>query len=124
MTKWIDITQPLSNDIAHWPGDEPFSYETTVTKAQSGPVNIGKITTSTHIGTHVDAPFHFLNDGKRIIEMDIERYIGICKVVVVSEYPDINEHVIRTVLPDLYCSYLITITFQNTKIRHSTEVVS
>jgi len=122
MTKWIDITQPLSNDIAHWPGDEPFSYETTVTKAQSGSVNIGKITTSTHIGTHVDAPFHFLNDGKRILEMDIERYIGICKVVDVSEYPAINEHALRTVLTDPIRRLLIKTSLPNNPKRFPTDV--
>ncbi len=56
---WMDITQMLEEDIAHWPEDTPFSYKCTVTKAESGSVNIGKITTSTHIGTHIDAPFHF-----------------------------------------------------------------
>lgn len=98
MTKWIDITQPLTNDIAHWPEDEPFRYETTVTIEQSGSVNIGRITSSTHIGTHVDAPFHFLNDGKRIIDMDIERYIGACKVVDVSSYSVIDEATLREVI--------------------------
>jgi len=34
----------------------------------------------------VDAPFHFLNEGKRIIDMDVERYIGRCKVVDVSAF--------------------------------------
>src|SRR5699024_4746307 len=98
MTKWIDISQPLQNNIAHWPEDQPFHYETTVTKADSGSVNIGKITTSTHIGTHVDAPFHFLNEGKRILDMDIERYIGRCKVIDVSPFPQIDEKALRTVL--------------------------
>jgi len=122
MTKWIDITQPLSNDIAHWPGDEPFSYETTVTKAQSGSVNIGKITTSTHIGTHIDAPFHFLNDGKRILEMDIERYIGTCKIIDVSEYPAINEHALRAVLTDPVRRLLIKTSLPNNPKRFPTDV--
>jgi arylformamidase len=36
---------------------------------------------STHTGTHVDAPFHFDDDGKRIIELDLELYIGPVRVL-------------------------------------------
>ncbi|APC47844.1 arylformamidase [Virgibacillus halodenitrificans] len=96
MTKWIDISQPLTNSIAHWPGDTSFQYETALTKEETGSVNIGRITTSAHIGTHVDAPFHFLNDGKRILDMDIDRYIGPCKVIDVSEFPAIDEAALKS----------------------------
>ncbi|WP_080873564.1 arylformamidase [Oceanobacillus timonensis] len=96
MSKWIDISQPLNNKLAHWPEDEPFHYETPVTKETSGSVNIGKITTSAHIGTHVDAPFHFLNDGKRILDLDIERYVGACKVIDLSDFDEINAEALKT----------------------------
>lgn len=96
MPKWIDISQPLNNKLAHWPGDEPFQYETPVTKEMTGSVNIGRITTSVHIGTHVDAPFHFLNDGKRILDLDIERYIGPCKVIDLSDFDEISETALKT----------------------------
>lgn len=74
--EWIDITQPLNKNIAEWPGDTPFSYEVEVTKEQSGSVNIGKLTMSTHIGTHTDAPFHYDDEGLRILDLPIELYIG------------------------------------------------
>ncbi|PIC96616.1 arylformamidase [Sporosarcina sp. P26b] len=74
--QWIDITQPLNQHIAEWPGDTPFSYEVAVSKEQSGSVNIGKLTMSTHIGTHTDAPFHYDNDGLRILELPVDLYIG------------------------------------------------
>lgn len=95
MSKWIDISQPLNNKLAHWPGDEPFYYDTAVTKEMTGSVNIGRITTSVHIGTHVDAPFHFLNDGKRILDLEIERYIGPCKVIDLSAFDEISEYALK-----------------------------
>ncbi|UFU00716.1 arylformamidase [Radiobacillus kanasensis] len=79
--KWIDISQPLTNHIAHWPGDTSFSYELSITKEQTGSVNIGKITTSLHTGTHVDAAFHFDNEGPGIEQSDINDFIGITLVV-------------------------------------------
>ncbi|WP_203363431.1 arylformamidase [Bacillus sp. REN10] len=83
-TKWIDITQPLNNQIAHWPGDTPFSYEISYTKAETGSVNIGKMTTSLHTGTHVDSPFHFDDHGETIHQLDVEIFIGKALVIDVS----------------------------------------
>jgi arylformamidase len=34
-----------------------------------------------HNGTHVDAPFHFINGGKTINEVELEKYIGYCMVI-------------------------------------------
>lgn len=96
MTNWIDISQPLNNNIAHWPGDTAFHYQTAMTKEMTGSVNIGEITTSAHMGTHVDAPFHFLNDGKRILDLDIDRYVGPCKLVDVSDFSAIDEAALRS----------------------------
>ena len=82
--KWIDISQPLQNTIAEWPGDTPFSYEVAYSKAETGSVNIGKLTTSTHMGTHIDAPFHFDDNGLKVLELPIDLYIGRARVLDVS----------------------------------------
>lgn len=82
--KWIDITQPLSNDIATWPGDTPFNFEVVHTKEQTGSVNIGQITASVHTGTHADAPFHFNSSADTIDQLDVNNYIGKAKVVDVT----------------------------------------
>ncbi|QOR68352.1 arylformamidase [Cytobacillus suaedae] len=79
--KIIDISQVLHNDIPVWPGDTPFSFELSWTKEASGSVNVGKIEMSAHTGTHIDAPFHFDNEGKKVIELDLELYIGPALVV-------------------------------------------
>ncbi|WIY63497.1 arylformamidase [Bacillus arachidis] len=81
---WIDISQPLNNDIATWPGDTPFSYEVSWSKEQSGSVNVGKLTMSIHTGTHIDAPFHFDNNGKRVLDLDVNVYVGKARIIDVS----------------------------------------
>lgn len=91
---WIDITQTLEHSIAHWPEDTPFSYEIPVRKTESGSVNIGKIETSTHIGTHIDAPFHFDDNGVKVDELDINRYIGDATVIEVMNKAYITEEVL------------------------------
>ena len=88
--KWIDISQPLRNGIAEWPGDTPFSYEVAFTKADTGSVNIGKMTTSMHMGTHIDAPFHFDDDGLKVLDLPIDLYIGRARVIDVSGHESIG----------------------------------
>ncbi|RHW43536.1 arylformamidase [Neobacillus notoginsengisoli] len=92
---WIDISQPLYNGIANWPGDTPFKYETAFSKEQTGSANIGTITTSVHIGTHVDAPFHFDNEGGRILDLDINMFIGPARVIDVSSFDKVDVEQLR-----------------------------
>ncbi|MFD1394783.1 arylformamidase [Kroppenstedtia eburnea] len=81
MTGWIDISQRLEEGVPVWPGDTPFSYRLTWSKEESGSVNVGQITMSTHTGTHIDAPFHFDEEGKRVIDLDLDLYIGRARVI-------------------------------------------
>ncbi|GIN95461.1 hypothetical protein J6TS1_13310 [Siminovitchia terrae] len=81
---WIDISQPLTNDIAVWPGDTPFTFKLSFTKEQTGSVNIGQFTTSAHTGTHIDAPYHFDENGEKVHELDVNIYVGQARVVDVT----------------------------------------
>ena len=78
---WIDVSQPLHADVATWPGDTTFSYEIAWSMAESGSVNVGKMTLSLHLGTHIDAPFHFDDHGKRVIDLDPSVYTGPSRVI-------------------------------------------
>ncbi|MFD1019974.1 arylformamidase [Thalassobacillus hwangdonensis] len=79
--KLIDITMMLNEQTPPWPGDEPYRYGLTWTMEDTGSVNVGNISMSNHTGTHVDAPFHYDNDGKKIAELPPERFIGEALVV-------------------------------------------
>ncbi|KKI94117.1 kynurenine formamidase [Bacillus sp. SA1-12] len=81
MNKWIDISQALDEKVPVWPGDTPFSNKLITNKEESGSVNVGQLNMSTHTGTHVDAPFHFDNDGKKVIDLDVNIFIGKAKVI-------------------------------------------
>jgi len=87
---WIDISQPLTNDIEVWPGDTPFSYRLSYSIEETGSVNIGEMTTSVHTGTHADAPFHFDDKGKTIEALDINNYIGRARLIDVTGYEKIG----------------------------------
>ncbi|WP_214829423.1 arylformamidase [Exiguobacterium algae] len=78
---WIDVSQPLHADVTTWPGDTTFQYEIAWPMSESGSVNVGKVTMSLHTGTHIDAPFHFDDAGKRVIDLDPSLYIGPARVI-------------------------------------------
>lgn len=81
--KIIDISQPLSHTTQEWPNDTPFEYTLSWSIEEDSTVNVGKITTSTHIGTHIDAPYHFDNNGKKVHELDLDLYVGKARVIEV-----------------------------------------
>lgn len=85
MANWIDISQVLNDKIPVWPGDTPFQYKVSWGMEESGSVNVGQVTMSTHTGTHIDAPFHFESDGKKVIDLDFNLYIGPALVIHVQK---------------------------------------
>lgn len=78
---WMDISQPLHSEMPVWPGDASFQYQLTCTKEESGSVNVGQVQMSTHTGTHIDAPFHFDEEGCKVQELDMNLYIGKARLI-------------------------------------------
>ncbi|TFD97733.1 arylformamidase [Jeotgalibacillus salarius] len=92
--KVIDITMPLNAQTPNWPGDTPFHYEVSWPMEESESVNVGKIEASTHIGTHIDAPFHYDQLGKKTHELELKRYIAQAAVIDCTGINEIKiEHV-------------------------------
>ena len=76
-----DISQTLRPGLPVWPGDTPFGFERTWRMEDGSPVNVGRMTMSTHSGTHADAPLHYAADGIDAAAMDLDVFIGPCLVV-------------------------------------------
>ena len=76
----LDISQPVTPRTAGFPGDEPFSCGWTATLAAGAGVNVAWVKTSTHVGTHVDAPYHYDERGARVGAFDPEVFVGACVV--------------------------------------------
>ncbi|MBO0960636.1 arylformamidase [Neobacillus sp. MM2021_6] len=95
--KIYDVSRKLENGMPVWPGDTAFQYVVSWPMEESGSVNVGSLQLSAHTGTHVDAPFHFDNNGKRIIELDLNLYIGPAKVIDMGGKESIGEADLRGV---------------------------
>lgn len=77
----IDISRPLFVGMPVWPGDTEYQFKLAWTKEESGSVNVGQVLFSTHTGTHIDAPYHFDENGKKVHELDLSLYVGTVRVV-------------------------------------------
>ncbi len=49
-----------------------------------GEYNLSRIDMCTHTGTHIDAPFHYLDDGDKIGDLPLSRFYGACTVVTIN----------------------------------------
>lgn len=64
-----------------YPGDPEASMEKIYSMSKGDKCNVSKISMGSHSGTHMDAPLHFLEGGKAIDQVELEKCIGICRVV-------------------------------------------
>ena len=79
MNKIIDISQEVFS-CKVFPGD-PAPQNTQLLSVTKGDVcNLTQLSMCAHNGTHADAPFHFLNDGKTIDQLGLVPFVGDCFV--------------------------------------------
>jgi arylformamidase len=76
-----DVSQTLRPGLPVWPGDTAFGFERSWRMEDGSPVNVGRMTMSTHSGTHGDAPLHYAADAADIASVDLDPYLGECLVV-------------------------------------------
>lgn len=74
-----DITQELFT-CSVFPGDKPPVRQVVETIENGSICNLTAFSMCAHNGTHVDAPYHFYNNGKTIDQLNLEAVIGKCYV--------------------------------------------
>ena len=81
--KVYDISQEVFS-CSVYPGD-PKPQKNLVLSIDDGSLyNLSTISMCAHNGTHIDAPYHFINDGKTVEQIDINKFVGPCIVVTHS----------------------------------------
>ena len=73
--KVIDLTLTVSEKIPTFPGSPKPHFIEWETIPKDG-YNLELLFLSTHTGTHIDAPFHFVKNGKKIHEINPERLVN------------------------------------------------
>lgn len=89
--KIYDISLPLCEALPVYPGDTPFKLEFLLRIEQGGHCNLSWLTMGSHSGTHVDAPYHFESQGKRVEEVDISLLVGPARVLELAPCTSIGK---------------------------------
>ncbi len=62
----IDVSVALTEGMPIYEGNPPFSVSWAMSKRRGDQVNLTELREGVHTGTHVDAPYHFIEEGKKI----------------------------------------------------------
>ncbi|CAN5629630.1 cyclase family protein [soil metagenome] len=79
----IDLSYALDAATPPFPGDPPVEIEVQAAipadhppGTPAGSLNVGRLHTGLHVGTHMDAPFHFYHAGRTIDQVALVHFVG------------------------------------------------
>ena len=82
-----DITLTITPEMIVWPGDPSVNMHRLSSISAGDNANVTQISMTCHTGTHVDAPDHFLNNGKTVESLPLDLLMGRAYVL---NLPDVN----------------------------------
>lgn len=99
--RYIDLSYPIQPDTPSYPGDPPIAYQSLARVEKEG-YSLSQWKTTFHAGTHVDAPAHFIPNGKSILDLDDRYWIAQAMMISIpSETKAITLEMIKcNPLPD------------------------
>jgi arylformamidase len=85
MAEWLDISQEMALGMPVWPGDPALSVRPIARIGEGGAVsNVSEWSFSSHAGTHVDPPLHFVPGGPGVDRLNVNLLCGPCRVLDLS----------------------------------------
>ena len=72
--KYIDLSHKMTDKMNVYPGDHEFELKEISTSNDS--YSLSKISGGLHTGTHIDAPYHYIPNGKKVSDLEINSLIG------------------------------------------------
>jgi len=76
-----DISLTYTEDLPTWPGDPTIQLKQISSIEDGEMANVTHLSMCAHSGTHVDAPDHFLGNGKTVESIPLELMVGPAAVV-------------------------------------------
>ena len=86
---WIDISLTIETGRIVWPGDPGVEVSKLLQIEKGDICNTSLLTCPVHVGTHVDAPLHFINGGDGIETLPLNSLAGIAKVIEIKNKTEI-----------------------------------
>lgn len=82
--KWIDISVTIKPGMAHWPDNPEIRVDRMLDMERGDVCNVSSLAFGSHTGTHMDAPLHFIRNGRSLDKMPLEATIGPCRVIEIK----------------------------------------
>jgi arylformamidase len=96
-----DISVPIREGTVVWPGDTPVQITPTSKISEGAHSNVSVLRLSTHAGTHIDPPRHFIEGGGTVDRIPLDALIGACFVCEVEDETSIRvEHLEAAGVPN------------------------
>ena len=76
--------------MVHWPGDPAFHIERALDQDKGDPATISQMTLGVHTGTHMDAPVHFIRNGRTIDQIPLDATVGPARVILIRDQESIK----------------------------------
>src|SRR6185295_5746671 len=70
-----DISVTLRKGLASWPGEDFWRLDPVCRIEDGAPCNVSKLAMGCHLGTHVDAPWHFGKSDVRVDQISMEQLV-------------------------------------------------
>jgi len=87
ITAWYDVTRPLNESVVVYPGD----HVPKIVQEDHGRYLLSSLHLSTHSGTHIDAPSHYIPGAASIDVIPPDKMNGECRVIeIAGRDPEIN----------------------------------
>lgn len=96
--KFVDLSWPITKDTPIYPGD-PEPSVTVATTIENEGYNLSEVVVGTQTGSHVDAPYHFSNEGATIDQMGLDFFFGEAVVVRVTDKKSEEEITMADMIP-------------------------
>lgn len=96
--KFVDLSWEVSDNSPIYPGD-PEPKITTTHTVEKDFYNLSGVYVGTQTGTHVDAPYHFRNEGETIDKMELDFFFGPAVVIRVTDKKENEKITMEDVKP-------------------------
>lgn len=81
----LDVTVPFSPAVPTWPSHPPTAVDPMTRIAAGDRSNVSRLSISSHAGTHLDANWHFIDDGRRLLDIPLDRWCGPCWLAAIPD---------------------------------------
>jgi arylformamidase len=75
MARFVRLSYEIRPESPGWPGNPTYRWEQVSSISDGDVANLGVLHLCNHFGSHLDAPRHFNDEGRRVGEVPLERFV-------------------------------------------------